>query len=223
MISVAELRAVLAASGGLPDATIDRIAKVAIERRYARNAVLYRAGAAADGLYCILAGRVRVARVTADRVELLHTEAAGGVLGEIPVFGGGPFPATATALEETRCAQLPIGVVERLLREEPEFVQFAMRRLAERARSLLRRIDELSATTITARVAAYILERASQSANGEFALGMSQEELASELGTAREVVVRSLRSLVEAGAISRAGRSKFALQNPTILRALAAS
>jgi len=222
VISATELRALLPGFEGLPDMTIDRIAQVAVERRYAVNAVLYRAGMEADGLYCILAGRVRVARVTANRVELLHTESTGGVLGEIPVFGGGPFPATATAVETTRCAHLPLPFVKRLLRGDPEFAQFALVRLAERARSLLRRIDDLSATTITSRVAAYVLERATRSSSAEFALGLSQDELANELGTAREVVVRALRSLVEAGAISRAGRSKFAVRNLTILRTIAA-
>jgi len=222
VIPAAELRAVLAAFKGLSDAVLGRIAQVAIERRYAVNAVVFRAGAEADGLYGILAGRVRVARVTAHRVELLHMETAGGMLGEIPVFGGGPFPATATAVEETRCAHLPAAAVRRLLREEPEFAQFAVRGLAERARSLLRRIDELSATTITARVAAHLLERAGQQPRGAFGLGMSQEDLAYELGTAREVVVRALRALVEAGAIGRAGRSKFTVLNLTVLRTLAA-
>jgi hypothetical protein len=46
--------------------------------------------------------------------------------------------------------------------------------------------------------------------------------LAYELGTAREVVVRALRALVEAGAIGRAGRSKFTVLNLTVLRTLAA-
>jgi CRP/FNR family transcriptional regulator len=221
MITAEELRTVVAGFDGLPESSVARIAQLTVERRFALNAVLYRAGAEADGLYCILAGRVRVARVTVDRVELLHSEGVGGVLGEIPVFGGGPFPATATAVEQTRCAHLPIEAVRRLVREDPAFAQFALRRLAERARSLLRRIDELSSTTVTARVAAYLLERAGKSSNAEFALGMSQERLASELGTAREVVVRALRALVEAGAIGRAGRSRFEVRNLTLLRAFA--
>ena len=223
MIATEELRAVGGGLGSLPPATLERIAASAESRRFSPGAILYRAGDAADGLYVILAGRVRVARETRDRIELLHTETVGGVLGEIPVFGGGPFPATATALEATRCACIPIDAVRRLLREDPPFMAFALQGLAQRARTLLTRIDELTALTVGARVAAYVLSRAGESLGDHFTLGMSQEALARELGTAREVVVRALRSLVDAGAIERVGRSRFAVRNMTILRAMASS
>src|SRR3954463_15258028 len=72
-----------------------RLSNVAIERRVGRGRTLFRAGDEASGLYVVLSGRLRVSRETAQRVELLHTEQAGGILGEIPVFGGSPFPATA--------------------------------------------------------------------------------------------------------------------------------
>ena len=136
------------------------------------------------------------------------------------MFGGGPFPATARAVTVTRCAYLPAQAIDRLLRDDPAFTRFALRRLAERARGLLRRIDDLTATTITSRVAAYVLARA-ESLGNDFTLGMSQEELARELGTAREVIVRALRSLIDAGAIERTGRSRFVVKQLATLRAIA--
>jgi CRP/FNR family transcriptional regulator len=220
MTLVDELRSIVAGFDALPHATCTRVAAAAIERRYARGAALYRAGQAANGLYFVLLGRIRVSRETASRFELLHVEEPGGVLGEIPVFGGGEFPATAVAASAARCAYLPLDAVERLLREDSAFARFALRRLAVRARGLLRRIDELTATTITARVAEFVLGRADGS-DGDFTLGMSQAELASELGTAREVIVRSLGALVEAGAVVRTGRSRFAVKRLTTLRAIA--
>jgi CRP-like cAMP-binding protein len=221
-ISVDELRAKVPALERVPDVTLRRLAARAEERRYAKETTLYRAGDPADGLYIVLAGRVRVSRESATHVELLHTEDVGGVLGEIPVFGGGPFPATAVAQTTTRCAHLPLAAVERLLADDPVFVRFALARLAERSRALLRRIDELTATTITARVAAYVLARAGDALGASFALGMSQKALARELGTAREVIVRALRALVDSGAIARSGRSRFVVASATVLRAMAA-
>ena len=127
---------------------------------------------------------------------MLHTERAGGVLGEIPVFGSGRFPATASALEPTECCHIPLTVVERLLRDEPSFARFALQRMAARAQSLLQRIDELTASTVTNRLAAFVAARAAESESVDFALGMTQSELASELGTAREVIVRALQITV---------------------------
>jgi CRP/FNR family transcriptional regulator, dissimilatory nitrate respiration regulator len=206
---------------GLSERLLATIAALAIEQRFAPRRTLYRAGDPVSGLYFILAGRVRVSRETESQTHMLHFEGAGGMLGEIPVFGGGSFPATAVATEPTRCLHVPVDAVERLLRNEPEFARFALRRLAIRARSLLRRIDELTTTTITARVAAYLLDRAAESENGEFTLGMSQQALAEELDTAREVIVRSLGALIDAQAISRVGRSRFAVRRMATLRAIA--
>jgi CRP/FNR family transcriptional regulator len=220
MITAARLREDVRAFDALPAHTLSRIASAAMERRFARGATLYRAGDPADGLHIVLSGRVHVARETGARTEFLHGEGAGGILGEIPLFGGGAFPASATAVEPTRSAFLPKAAIERLLAEDSAFARFALQRLAERARGLLKRIDDLTATTITARVADYLLTRA-ESLGGEFSLGMSQEALARELGTAREVVVRALRSLVAAGAITRTGRSRFAVERLAALRAIA--
>jgi DNA-binding GntR family transcriptional regulator len=50
---------------------------------------------------------------------------------------------------------------------------------------------------------------------------MSQQSLAEELGTAREVLVRALRGLCHAGAIRRTGRSRFAVASVERLRSLA--
>lgn len=208
-----------AAFAELPPQIRDRIAAVAVPCKFRPKQVVFRSGDIADGLYIVLSGRIRVSRETPNHVELLHTETAGGVLGEIPVFGGGEFPATAVATEATRCAKLPKAAVERLLRESPEFARYALARLASRAQSLLRRIDELTATTITARLAQHVLARAAS--DRDFTLGMSQAALADELGTAREVVVRALASLVRMRAIRRVGRSRFVLGNRATLQSIA--
>ena len=202
---------------GLTPEVCTRIAAAAIPCRFRAKQALFRAGAQADALYFILSGRVRVSRETPERVELLHTEGPGGVLAEIPVFGGGVFPATAIATETTQCLKLPVDAVRRLLRDEPAFAGYALARLAMRAQTLLRRIDELTASTIPMRVAAHIAGRASST---PFTLGMTQAELAEEIGTAREVVVRAIASLVRARAIKRVGRSRFEVVSWAVLRAM---
>jgi CRP/FNR family transcriptional regulator len=222
MISPEVLREAVPALAGLSDAALRRLARAADERRFAPGATLYRAGAPADALWLVLAGRVRVERPVAGggRSAVLHTEGPGGVLGEIPVFGGGPYPATAIATEPTRCVRVDAAALERLLAESPEVARFALRRLAARAQGLLRRIDDLLAHTVTARVAAALLARARAARGAAFTLGMSQQALADELGTAREVVVRSLGALCEAGAVRRAGRARFAPGTAGVLEAI---
>jgi CRP/FNR family transcriptional regulator len=209
----------LPALAGLPERLVRRVAAAAVVRRFPRGAVLFRAGDTDTALYFILAGRVRVARRVEGASPVLHFEEPGGVLGEIPVFGGGAYPATATAVESVRCAVLRADVVARLLGEEPEFARFALSRIARRARVVLQRLDELSAYTVTARLAGYL--RAVSGAGAVIELGMSQAALADRLGTAREVLVRSLRSLCDVGAIRRVGRSRVVVADGDVLRSMA--
>lgn len=216
MSHAVELHSVFAS---LPDVVRQRLASSSVERRLATGEALFRAGDDADALYVVLSGKLRVSRETARHVEMLHLEEPGGILGEIPVFGGGTFPATAIATEPARCARIPRATIEKLLLDSPEFSRFALSRLARRAQSLLHRIDELTALTVTARVAQFLLRRAD--GRDEFTLGVSQSNLASDLGTAREVVVRAIGELVRSGAIRRAGRSRFAVTNRARLRSIA--
>jgi len=220
-ITIEQLRAALPGLESVSERVARQIAQASTLRNYAPRKPLYRAGDAVDGLYLVLSGRVLVLRDVGSRSQMLHTEITGGVLGEIPVFGGGPFPATATALDRTQCVHVPLAVIDRLLASEPSFARFALRRMAMRARSLLARIDDLTASTITARLAAFIDDRAAKSLTPQFTLGITQAQLASELGTAREVVVRGLATLVASGAIERAGRSRFAIRRLATLRSIA--
>jgi CRP/FNR family transcriptional regulator len=203
----------------LPDDVRRRLVESSIERRLATGEVLFRAGDEATGLFVVLSGKLRVSRETARHVEMLHLEERGGILGEIPVFGGVRFPATAVATEPTQCVVVPRTTTDRLLQDSPEFARFALQRLARRAQSLLRRIDDLTASTVTARVAHVILQRAD--GRDEFTLGISQSSLAADLGTAREVVVRAIGELVRSGAIRRVGRSRFAVTDRGRLRSIA--
>ena len=203
----------------LPEAVRRQLVSSSIERRLGTGEALFRAGDDANALYVVLSGKLRVSRETARHVEMLHLEEPGGILGEIPVFGDVKFPATAVATEPARCAVIPRATIDRLLHDSPEFSRFALQRLARRAQSLLHRIDELTALTVTARVAHVFLQRAD--GPDEFALGISQSGLAADLGTAREVVVRAIGELVRSGAIRRAGRSRFVVTNRARLRSIA--
>jgi CRP/FNR family transcriptional regulator, dissimilatory nitrate respiration regulator len=204
--------------GDLSPRAARRVAAASVIRRYPRRAVLFRAGDAPAALHFVLAGRVRVARRADSGSTVLHFEEAGGVLGEIPVFGGGPYPATASAAAPVCCAVLTHSAVERLLAEEPEFARFALRRVAHRARVVLERLDELSDYSVTARVAGHMIARAEATQRRELDLGMSQAALADLLGTAREVVVRSLRALCDDGVVRRVGRSRFVVSDARRLR-----
>jgi len=195
----------------------------AVTRRYAAGEVLFTVGSAARGLFVILEGRVRVTRGRHGRPHVVHEEGPGGILGEIPVFDGGGYPATAVAREATRCVVYTPRAIDAAMAVDPKVGWAIARSLAGRVRGLLERLDRLTARDVTARLAALVRERHRASHGAAFALGQTHQELAEELGTVREVVVRSLRELRRRGVIASAGRGRYRVTDWRRLEAVAES
>ena len=195
----------------------DDVAARAVTRRFAAGAHLWSAGAEPRGLFVILTGRVRVVAAHGKRQHVIHTEEAGATIGEVPLFAGGSYPATAIAWGEVECLVLDRAALTSAIRANPEIAFVLLARLAERVRHLLGRLSARTADPAAARVAAYILARPVAS-DATFTLGLTQQQLAEEVGTVREVVVRLLRRFMADGTIERRGRGRYVLRDEELLR-----
>jgi len=205
----------------LPPEARRRIAALGVERRLRTGTVLFRAGTPAASLYVVLEGSVRVTRSSGGRRRVIHTEGPGGTLGEIPFFRGGGYPATATAAEPARVLQLSHRALGAVMRQHPEVAWLFLARLSERARQLIERLDHAQARRVPAQLAQILLDRAPEQRGQPFSLGMTHAELAEEVGTVREVVVRTLRRFKLLGALETRGRARYALRDPAVLRVIA--
>ncbi len=201
------------------------LAARAVQRRFGAGEVLYTQGSPARGLFVILEGRVRVMRGTRGRPHLLHEEGPGGTLGEVPLFDGGGYPATAIARTETRCVVYTPQAIAAAMAADPKVGWAIARSLAGRVRGLVERLDRLAARHVTARVAAVVLARHRAAGGGgggaAFTLDQTHQQLAEELGTVREVVVRGLRALRRRGVIASAGRGRYRVTDARGLEAAA--
>ena len=206
---------------GLSPATRARLLRSASTHSYARNAALFRAGERAPGIYVVLTGRVRVLRSRDGRQYVVHTEERGGTLAELAFFEDGMLPATAIAVQPTRCLLLRRDALRSLMRDDPDLAWLFLRRLSSRVRELVSRLDSASTQAVPARLAAFMLSRMPSTARAPFTLGMTQLELAEELGTVREVVVRALGRLRRVGVIGSAGRGRYSVRDAAALRVLA--
>jgi CRP/FNR family transcriptional regulator len=191
-------------------------------RRWTARQVIFRRGDAAYGMVLILSGRVRVVRERDGRRQVLHIEEAGGTLGEVPLFDGGPMPATAVAVEPTEGVVLSPELVRAVVARDPALALVMLARMARRVRTLADRVERLTLHGVGMRLAAALLERAHRAPGHPLSLGMSQEQFAEELGTVREVLVRELRGLVQAGILAPLGAGRYALQQPEALSRIAA-
>jgi CRP/FNR family transcriptional regulator len=204
---------------GLNAAALRTLRARAVERRFAADEVLFIAGAPSRGLFVILEGSVRVVRTRGGRQHVIHLEGPGGTLGEVPLYGGGGYPATAVAAAPTRCAVVGKDTLATMMVDDPQLSWRLLERLARRVRGLVDRVDALATQDVAARLAAHILARATAVGEANMAvLSGTQGELAEELGTVREVVVRHLRTLQGAGIIRRIAPRRFEILQLSALR-----
>ncbi|HVT37624.1 MAG TPA: Crp/Fnr family transcriptional regulator [Gemmatimonadaceae bacterium] len=203
-------------------AAVSALAKRAIEVRYPAESVIFLAGSVPRGWYVVLEGRVRVVRGSGARQHVVHTELPGGTLGEVPLFAGDTHPATGIAAEPTRCALFAKASLESAMAECPEIGILISKRLALRVRRLVDRLDERS-RSVRSRLAEFLLDRlAASKAGNRLSVGLTQQALAEELATVREVVSREIRALVNQKIIEPLGGGRYRVIDVDALRLRAA-
>lgn len=187
-----------------------------------RGRVLFRAGEVARGLHVVEDGSVRVLRLSpTGRSVVVHRERVGGILGELPLFDGGPYPATAEVAEPSCIIFLPRLPLLRRVAQDDTLARFFLTRLARRLRDVIERLDGIATRSVAQRLARHLLGRISLRDPARVSLGMRQAELAGELGTTREVVVRELRGLCARHVLRAQGAGRFDIADVEALRALA--
>lgn len=202
-----------------PAAVLHALSEHGRERRYDAGATLFAAGGEPRGMHLIVEGRVRVLRGGGGRPHVIHAAGPGDTLGEVPLFAGGDYPATAVAAEPTRCLLLGRDAIGAAIAADPSFAFLLLGRLAGRVRELVDRLDARAALSVPERLAEYLLARPrTRTSPPRVSLGMTQTELAEELGTVREVIVRSLLALRTKGLITSLGGGRFEILDEEALR-----
>lgn len=220
--SVASTLANLPLFRGLAPSALATLA-AAPTRRFRRGEYLWTAGAEARGLLVVLSGRVRVVRAAepSSRQFGVHAEGPGGTLGEVPFFSGGRYPATALVAEPTLCLVLHRATLARAIAADPDLAMRWLDRLGTRVRRLVERLDEQTARSVEQRLAAFLLARDEACGGAPFSLAATQTEAAEEIGTVREVLVRTLRRFRESHFVTSPRRGHYRLANRARLQQLA--
>lgn len=158
------------------------------------------------GLYVVLSGAVKVAKTDSRGRELtLSLQGLGTSVGELPLFDGGNYPYSAEAAQPgTEVWFVPREIFRSLMHSHPEIADRALLALGRQLRQMVQIAEAQSLYTVQSRLAAYLLE----TANGEtkFRLDATNDDIAGRLGTVREVVSRTLRTLKESKVIGLQGR-----------------
>lgn len=209
---------------GLGEPVLDRLASRCVPRAVGEGFMLFRAGDRCSGLYVVLEGRVRIYRTAPDgREQTIAVEGPGRPVAELPLFDDGPYPASASTSTASRLIFLPRGEFEHAFRTDPDVASSVVRALGARLRHMVQLVETLAFRDVAARLAMLLADYAEHDGvpvedGVAVDLARTQEELAAEIGTARESVSRAMKQLKARGLIRKANGTKLHVAPPQRLR-----
>ncbi len=179
---------------------------------------IYRPGDPARGWIVIESGRVKVS-LTADtgrEITLYRIEAGEScILTTSALLSGETMFAEAVAETDVRARLLPNSLFERLMDDSAEFRRLVLGNYAGRVADLVAVIQDVLFHAVPQRLARLLIASAESGV-----VTATHQTLATELGTAREVVSRLLQRMEREGAID-AERGEIRIRNMRLLAAIA--
>ncbi len=204
--------------GGLPAQQLEDITQIAVEKTFQRGEAIFFEGDKGIGFYMVGEGRVKIFKVSpAGKEHILHIFGEGEPFGEVPVFYGQPFPASAEALMKTRTIFFPRDRFIRLVETNPAIALNMLAVLSMRLRRFASQIESLSLKEVPTRLANYLIYLSEeQGKNDVVELDISKGQLASLLGTIPETLSRIFAKMTEEGLIMVNGRTITLLDKETL-------
>jgi CRP-like cAMP-binding protein len=204
---------------GLGQAELDSVCKLIFEKTADRGEILLFEGEPAEVLYFVVAGVVKTFKTSADgKEQILQIIRPGESFNDVPVLSGGVNLASAEAMGAVVLNLLRKRDLEIILREHPQVAMNVIQVLSQRVQQLVSLVEDLSFRHVTGRIAKILLEYAADGTGEKPRL--TQQEMAAMIGTAREMVGRSLKTLEAEGTI-RMERNRIVITNQAALREMA--
>jgi CRP/FNR family cyclic AMP-dependent transcriptional regulator len=184
---------------------VQQLAARTLRKLFSAGELLFSEGEPCKGLHIIARGKIRIFKTSlSGREQVLAVNTEGESVAELPVFDGGPYPASAMAITDTEIVFISRRDFHAHCLEHPEVSLKVLSVVGARLRRLVGIIEELSFTTIRQRLISSLVKLAQsaghQTEHGiEFQLPGSHQELANQLGTVRELISRNLMRLQAEG------------------------
>lgn len=204
---------------GLEPGDIEALAQRAIEKRYAPGEALFHEGEECSGLFVLGQGSVKIFKTSSSgREVMLAVESAPSSVAEVPLFDGGPYPATVSALDHVVAYLISKQDFRAVCRNHPEVPLKVLNMVGRRLRTLVSVVESVTFGSVRQRLARLLLDFADQEGRDSFLLPITHQELALRLGTVREVISRNLSRFQAEGLLRMQRREISLLDRAGLLR-----
>jgi CRP/FNR family transcriptional regulator len=179
----------------------------AVEKTFGPGELLFSEGEPCTGMYIVGRGSVKIFKTSpSGREVMLGIDIAPSSVAEVPMFDGGPYPASVSAIGEVTAYHIAKGDFHQLTRQNPELGLKVLAVVGRRLRTLVGLVESLTFGSVRQRLARSLLEFGQLAQADTFPLPVTHEELALRLGTVREVVSRNLSRFQAEGLLKVARR-----------------
>lgn len=210
----------------LPEAGLERAIGLARREKRDKGEILFHQGEPAEAFHLILAGRLRVGQITPEGQQvIIRYLGPRDIAGCVAVCGGVPYPATATAVEDSWFLTWTRPRLAELAETYPAIAVNAMRIMSGRTIELQQRLRELQTERVERRIARalgrLVVQAGRRTKEGiEIDFPISRQDLAEMTGTTLHTVSRTLSAWENAG-IVLGGRQRVVITDPHALVAIA--
>ncbi|MCS7459696.1 Crp/Fnr family transcriptional regulator [Paenibacillus doosanensis] len=152
----------------------------------------------------VLSGCIRIYKIGASGREVTLYRVRSGeccVLMMASILGETPYEASVQIESETDIALFPVEPFRKWMHDVPSVRKFIYRQFMDRFIHVSALLEQIAFGSVQERVAAYIMQRHEERGSDSEWIVLTHEQMAVDLGTAREVVSRMLRSFAQEGAI----------------------
>jgi len=205
---------------GLKSEYEEIIHRISLEKKYPRGHVIFVEGEKADGFYVVETGQVKIYKTSFDgKEQILHLFGGGETFGEVAVFAGHEYPASAKANTNVRCRFIPRNDFIAVIQRDPTLAMNMLAIMAMRLRRFAAMIESLSLKEVPGRLCSYLLYLSSRSDDTQILeLEASKNQLAALLGTIPETLSRILTRMERMDLIKRKGSHIQILNKSTLLK-----
>lgn len=177
---------------GLSEGQLKQIGGIAVEKKYLKGKIIFTEGDDGTGFYIVAKGRVKVFKVSPEGKEhILHIVTQGETFGQVAVYAGRSFPASAESITKSHLLFIPRIAFVELIADNPSLAMKMLAVLSIRLREFTVQIENLSLKEVPGRLASYLIYLADEQKNGDqISLPISKGQLAGLLGTIPETLSR---------------------------------
>ncbi len=206
----------------LSEASLSRLAESCVALDVRRRRFIYRAGEAADSLFAVAQGSIKLCRIeqNSDREAVIDILSRGSLFGESALYStAGLRENCAIAYEQTLLLKIPVGAFQENMAGDQLLHNYTFRLIGQRLENAERRLADFALNAIPRRLERMLAEFSERYGVLDdrgvlIDIPLPHREIASIVGSTRESVTVRLNAMRREGTIDFVNR-KILVKRPS--------